>query len=355
MIVDVMPRVWLGLLALGVVAGCGATGPTPSTSTGPASKPASAPGACSPSVQIDSFSDKLNKTTFRGNFVGNLSGLSTRPDGSVLALSDRSVLFTLDGRTDLPTAAVPLADEHGNRLDSEAITGDQDGTLLITSEIEPSIRRYTTDGTLLARLPVPAPLSVAPAGRATTNQTFEGIALQPDGTLVASMEGALSGDDPTLRRFQTWTRTAGGGFTPAAQWAYRVHLPAAGVSELAPTGDGRLFVLERGYVPGRGNTAQLYLADPVGARDVSGTARLDAGTVPITSTLLADLANCPSLGASSPEPQINPLLDNIEGATVLGQNPDGALRLLLTSDDNQNARQVTRLYSLTIRLPHPPG
>lgn len=355
MIVGVKSRVWLGLLALGVVAGCGAPGPAPSTSSGPASKPAGAPGDCSPTVRIDSFSDKLNKTTFLGQFVGNLSGLSTRPDGGIVALSDRSVLFTLDGRTDLPIAVVPLADENGKQLDSEAVTGDRDGTLLITSEIEPSIRRYSTDGTSLDRLPVPAPLSVAPAGRATTNATFEGIAPGPDGLLVASMEGALSGDDPTLRWFQTWTRSAGGGFTPAAQWAYRVHLPTAGVSELAPTGDGRLLVLERGFVPGRGNTAQLYLADPAGARDVSGTARLGPGTLPISSTLLADLVNCPSLGASSPEPQMNPLLDNIEGATVLGRNPDGALRLLLVSDDNQNPRQVTRLYSLTVRLPHPPG
>lgn len=349
MIAPVKFRLSIGLLSLGIVAGCGTPSPPPPTGTPPGQ-----PGPCSPSVRLDGFTDELDQTDFQGNFVGNLSGLATQPDGNVLALSDRSVLFTLDGRTHRPVAAVPLADENGKQLDSEAIAREPDGTLLITSETEPSIRRYTTGGRPLERLPVPAPLLVAPAGRATTNATFEGLALQPDGTLVASLEGPLSGDDPALRRFQTWTRSAGG-FTPSAQWAYRVHLPPTGVSELTPTGDGRLLVLERGFVRGTGNTVQLYLADPAGARDVSGTERLDAATVPITSTLLADLANCPSMGATSPEPQVNPLLDNIEGATVIGRDPDGALRLLLTSDDNQSASQVTRLYSLTVHLPHPPG
>lgn len=343
-------RIALGLLLLGVVAGCGTSSPPPPAGAAPAQ-----PGPCSQSVQIDGFSDELDQTDFQGNFVGNFSGLATQPDGGILALSDRSVLFTLDGRTHRPVAAVPLADENGKPLDSEAIARDRDGTLLITSETEPSVRRYTADGKPLDRLPVPAPLAVAPAGRAVTNGTFEGIAPRPDGTLVASMEGPLSGDDPMLRRFQTWTRAADGRFTPAAQWAYRIHLPSAGVSELVPTGDGRLLVLERGFVRGTGNTVQLYLADPAGAPDVSGTDRLDAATPPIANVLLADLASCPSMGATSPEPQVNPLLDNIEGATVLGRDPDGALRLLLVSDDNQSASQITRLYSFTVRLPHSPG
>ena len=44
----------------------------------------------------------------------------------------------------------------------EAMVVDRDGTRLITSEFEPSIRRYSRDGsTILGSLPVPTALKVA--------------------------------------------------------------------------------------------------------------------------------------------------------------------------------------------------
>lgn len=319
---------------------------------------ADAPGtghACSPSVDITSFSDALDKTTFDNTFVGNFSALAVDPDGGIDALSDRSSLFTLDPRTFAPTRVVSLADENGQPLDSEGLVIDRDGTRLITSEVEPSVRRYDGDGKILGRLPVPDALRVAPAGRATTNLTFEGLALQPgDRTLIASMEGPLAGDDRDLVRFQTWTRkNPKADFALDVQYGYRVD-SGLGVSDIAPAGDGRLFVLERGFTSGVGNTVRLYLADPRHATDVSGVANLTATTDArlISKTLLADIANCPSLGATAKQPQPNPLLDNIEGVTVVGKDRN-RLRLLMVSDDNQGATQTTRLYSLTVDLPRP--
>ena len=58
--------------------------------------------------------------------------------------------------------------------------------------------------------------------------------------------------------------------------------------------------------------------------------------------------NCPSLGATAKQPQPNPLLDNIEGMVVTGRT-HGGLRVLLVSDDNQNAVQTTRFYYLRVR------
>lgn len=206
--------------------------------------------ACSPSVSLDRFSDALDKTTYQGTYVGNLSALAVDRDGSLLALDDRSSLFSLDARTLRPQRVVRLADEQGAELDSEGLAVDRDGTRLITSETEPSVRRYTPDGKLLDRLPVPDALRVAPAGRATANQTFEGLTLLPGGhTLLASMENALSGDSPDLVRFQTWTRTAGGHWRLGAQYAYRVDA-GLGVPEVQATPDGRLLVLERGFTEG---------------------------------------------------------------------------------------------------------
>ena len=318
------------------------------TAAGPANAQSS--HACSPSVSIDRFSDALDKTTYQGTFVGNFSALAVDRDGSLAALEDRSSLFALDRKTLAPQSVVPLADEKGAALDSEGLVIDGDGTRLITSETEPSIRRYSVDGKILDRLPVPSALLVAPAGRATSNQTFEGLTLLPGGhTLLASMENAISGDSTTIVRFQTWERTKGGHFRLGAQYAYPVD-SGLGVPEVQATPDGRLLVLERGFTSGVGNTVRLYLADPRHATDTSGIENLtgQSGVHLIKKTLLTDMVTCPSLGATAKQPQPNPLLDNIEGMTITGYSK-GRLKVLLVSDDNQNAAQITRFYSLRVR------
>ncbi|MFI7414788.1 esterase-like activity of phytase family protein [Streptomyces sp. NPDC049627] len=308
---------------------------------------------CSPSVSIDRFSDALDKTAYEGTFVGNFSALAVDRDGSLAAVSDRSALFGLDRETLAPRAVVPLADENGAALDSEGLVVDRDGTRLITSETEPSVRRYSRDGRILDRLPVPDALRVAPAGRAVSNGTFEGLTLLPGRrTLLASMEYALNGDSAGIVRFQTWqrTRTAGGPFALGRQYAYRADT-GLGVPEVQATPDGRLLVLERGFTSGVGNTVRLYLADPRRATDTSGIEKLTGqdGVRLIKKTLLADIAACPSLGATAKQPQPNPLLDNIEGMAITGRTGDH-LRVLLVSDDNQNAVQTTRFYSLRVRI-----
>ncbi|MFJ5967197.1 esterase-like activity of phytase family protein [Streptomyces sp. NPDC093060] len=322
------------------------------TAAGPAGAANSTDGnACSPTVSIDRFSDALDKTTYQGTFVGNFSALAVDRDGSLAALEDRSSLFGLDPKTLQPTSAVHLADEKGADLDSEGLVIDRDGTRLISSETEPSVRRYSRDGKILDRLPVPPSLLVAPAGRATANQTFEGLTMLPGGrTLLASMEYSISGDTTGIVRFQTWTRHHGG-FRLAAQYAYRTDA-GLGVPEVQATPDGRLLVLERGFTPGVGNTVRLYEADLRHATDTSTveilTGRPDVQL--IRKTLLADIATCPTLGATAKQPQPNPLLDNIEGMTVTGRDHTGRLKVLLVSDDNQNQAQTTRFYSLRVRV-----
>ncbi|WP_328427513.1 esterase-like activity of phytase family protein [Streptomyces sp. NBC_00443] len=323
------------------------------TAAGPANAHATSPGrhACSPSVSLDRFSDALDKTTYEGTFVGNFSALAVDRDGSLAALSDRSSLFGLNGTTLAPKKVVPLADESGAALDSEGLVIDRDGTRLISSETEPSIRRYSRDGRILDRLPVPDALKVAPAGRAVSNGTFEGLTLLPGGrTLLASMEYALTGDSADIVRFQTWNRIKGGHFEPGRQYAYRADT-GLGVPELQATPDGRLLVLERGFTAGVGNTVRLYLADPRRATDTSGVEKLTGqdGVRLIKKTLLADIVNCPSLGATAKQPQPNPLLDNIEGMAITGYSK-GRLKVLLVSDDNQNAVQTTRFYQLRVRI-----
>ncbi|CAM5740875.1 hypothetical protein SALBM311S_08807 [Streptomyces alboniger] len=164
------------------------------------------------------------------------------------------------------------------------------------------------------------------------------------------MEYALSGDSSGVVRFQTWQRHRKG-FELGAQYAYPVDA-GLGVPEVQATPDGRLLVLERGFTSGVGNTVRLYLADPRRATDTSGVENLtgQAGVRLIKKTLLADIAACPTLGATAKQPQPNPLLDNIEGMVVTGGQRKGRLNVLLVSDDNQNAAQTTRFYYLRVRI-----
>ncbi|MEV4341150.1 esterase-like activity of phytase family protein [Streptomyces sp. NPDC049590] len=338
----------LRTVCAGLAAGLAAV--TSLTAAGPAAAHAPGTHACSPYVSLDRFSDALDKTTYESVYTGNLSALAVDRDGSLAALADRSSLFRLDARTLRPRGVVGLTDEKGAGLDSEGLAVDRDGTRLVSSETEPSVRRYGPDGRLLDRLPVPAALQVAPAGRATANQTFEGLTLLPGGrTLLASMEYAIAGDPAGLVRFQTWQRHRDH-FAPAAQYAYRTD-PGLGVPEVQATPDGRLLVLERGFTAGVGNTVRLYLADPRHATNTADIEYLTGqdGVRTVRKTLLADIAACPSLGATARQPQPNPLLDNIEGMTITGRDPRGRLKVLLVSDDNQNPAQTTRFYWLRVR------
>ncbi|MEV7685774.1 esterase-like activity of phytase family protein [Streptomyces bungoensis] len=306
---------------------------------------------CSPYVSIQRFSDALDKTTYHGIFVGNFSALAVDTDGSLAALEDRSVLFDLNPVTLRPKSAVRLADENGAELDSEGLAIQKDGTRLVSSETEPSVRRYSRDGRILDRLPVPPALLVAPAGRATPNQTFEGLTLLPGGrALLAAMEGAIAGDSPGIVRFQTWQRRHDR-FRLAAQYGYRTD-PGLGVPEVQALPDGRLLVLERGFTAGYGNTVRLYLADPRHATDTSHVTYLTGqpGVRLVSKTLLADLVTCPSLGATAKQPQPNPLLDNIEGMTITGRDRTGRLKVVLVSDDNASPAQTTRFYYLWVRV-----
>ncbi|GAA2089954.1 esterase-like activity of phytase family protein [Streptomyces albiaxialis] len=337
--------------------------------------PAAPRNACSPSVALGGYSDALDKTAHDGLPVAGLSALAPDAHGRIAALSDRSALFSLAVRTHGGTpdartvSATPLADENGGPLDSEGLVVEHDGSRLVTSETEPSVRRYDRRGAYTGeRLPVPDALRVAPAGRAQQNQTFEGLTARYGGrSLVASMEGPLAGDGKdahgrTLVRLQSWQRHGGkghgqdvghGAYALARQWGYPVD-PKLGVAEIADAGHGRLLVLERGWEKGAGNTVRLYLADPRRASDVSRVEKLtETGGVRLArKTLLADLGDCPDLGAPNPSPQKNPLLDNVEAMAVTGHAPGGRLRLLLASDDNESAGQITRLYALSVRLPH---
>lgn len=352
-----------------------ALSPSP-RSTRPAATPApgaaTTPLACAPGVDFLGFSDALDKTQFAETTVGGLSGLvyDARRDVYYSVVDNEratparvyTLRLPLDGaRLGTPEvlAVTVLRDAAGQpftgrNFDGEAIALLPNGDLLVASETEPAIWRFTPDGQLRAELPAPARFLVAPRGEARANSTFESLGLSPDGqTLFTAVEGPLTsdgftGDGRGRLRLLRYAARAGIDFAPVAQHFYLTE-PGQGVSEVAVLSSHELIVLERGFVPLRGNTVRLFRVALDGASDVSPESSLAApGLVPLRKELLVDLGQCPASGARHPAPQANPLLDNIESVALGPVLPDGRRALLLQSDDNFSSAQVTRVIALAL-------
>ena len=241
----------------------------------------------------------------------------------------------------------------GRTLDGEGLALLPGGDLLLASETEPSIRRFAPDGRQRAQLHVPPRFLVKPIGEATENQAFESLALTPDGrVLYTATEGPLAPDGfatPLRARLRLLRYADGPAWGATAQFYYLAEA-AQGLSDIVALGPDELLTLERGFIPGLGNTVRLFRVSLAGAADVTDREGLaDPDLTPLPKTPLADLALCPPGEARHPGRQPNPLLDNIESVTLGPRLPDGRQTLLLLSDDNFAPDQVTRLYLLAFQ------
>ncbi len=332
------------------------------------------PGRCSPSVGVVGYSDALDKRTYRGEPVAGLSALAhDARAGRYLALADRTpttaLIWPIGGLDELPVARprvvgppIRLSGRDGRpipgRADNEGLAVLADGRFAVSSERGPAISVFDSDGRWRDDLSIPPRFRVAPLGQAVPNGTLEGLTATPAGDrLIAAMEKPLAGDDPGTIRMLDYRWDAGPGvdgrFVLARELLYR---PAPGmrVAEIAAYGPDRLVVLEGAYSPVRGNSVVLTTAD-IGPRDGGrpdrvGIARGGTQVRHLARRPLADLRQCPTLGARTRQPQRNPLLDNYEGMAVSGARAGGHL-IHLVVDDNHSPRQTTRLLTLWARLP----
>ncbi|MEV6587732.1 caspase, EACC1-associated type [Streptomyces acidicola] len=338
-------------------------------------------GTCSEHAALLDHSDGLDKKEVENEKVSELSGLAFAPDDhdTVYAISDGKWgrIFPVDIGT--PEALSPRARtamtlrtaddlELNQELDGEALAIEKDGkTALVASETGPAIRRFELDSGRQRGpdLPIPKSFRVWPDGGAQEGRTIESLALTPSGKyLYVALESPLAqdGDDrgKGRLRIQRYTGTPGGAYAPDRQYAYYTD---AGMSlaELVAVDDDRLLALERQYVAGLGSSIRVkdVSLDPA-AKDVTERESLDnmvAADVSARAKPLFNLAECP---AGSPGEvavkgtQPNPLLDNVEGMALGGTLSDGRYRgwrsLLMVADDNDSDQQITRLYSLAVRL-----
>lgn len=236
-----------------------------------------------------------------------------------LRVNSRPTSVSVDGMTILKRPdGTPY---NGGDFDGEGLVAERGGrTILATSEREPSIRRFRlSDGKQLAELPVPARFRVAPAGEATTNLTFESLAVSGDGlSLYAGMEGPLASDGTdasgrTRNRIIRYFGLPGHAYRPVAEYAYKPD-PGLALDDMGWVSPTELISMERTFTPGVGNTIRVFTVSLRQATDVTKVASLAdvPSSVFLQKKLLFDLVNCPPSGAVAKQPQPNPLLDNVE-------------------------------------------
>jgi predicted extracellular nuclease len=339
---------------------------------GHVSSPPPPSNTCTPDGAALGYSDALDKLVYKGTQLGGLSSLAydRRSNSWVAAVdnqaSDPSRIWFISDLASPTVSRDPLVLKAPDGTPYTGLTADNEGLVvlpsgdfMVSSETEPSIRVFGRDGVQLQSLPVPARFGVTgatPLGQATSNATLEGLTVSPSGrTVVAAMEGALSGDvsatETTAHRFLVYTQGRHGAWVLSKQVEYGTE-PGMRVPEVTALSDDDLLVEEASFAPATGNGVQLFQATGLKrATDVSSKA--DLATTPasraLKKTLLADLQKCPTLGATALEPQLNPLLDNFEGMAVTGGH-GRTVDVTLISDDNFSPAQRTRLLDLSLRV-----
>ena len=277
------------------------------------------------------------------------------PDSGVKNTSDTSARFyTLSlplqqGRLTDPliSDATVLHDSRGEpftgaNFDGEGIALTSEGDLMIVSETEPSIRRFSPDGRLLRELSVPQKFLVAPKGYAQLNGSLESAELSPDGrSLFTANEEPLatdghSPDEHQLVRLLRYEDRGSSEFEPSEEFFYRTQQRRS-ISDIAALSEGELLVLERG---GR----QIFRVSLDGADDVSDEENLSASSAaPLEKELLIDVDDeCPLPSGDQDH------FGLLEGLVLGPELPSGQRALLVQSDDDFRKDYKTRFIALGI-------
>lgn len=306
--------------------------------------------------------------------LGGLSGIEHVEGSHYIAISDdpaqqgpaRAYHLDLTVEAGKVTAAtvtdvVELTGPTGEPLpersvDPEAIRVLPNGNLIWTSEgyarddqfQAPSVYVSSPDGKLLRDVNVPE--HHVPDAELTTgirhNNANEGLALTDGGTTALVLnEGPLQQDGAanTEESGATVRLTSYDVESGKATAEYPVEVgplyPGAndrGMAEILGVGDGSFLVLERGFIAGEGNRAEIYRITLEGATDVLNTPELSGDETPVSKELVY------SFDDNDEHP------DNVEGLAWGPALADGRRTLLIISDDNFNDTQRSLVHSMAV-------
>jgi hypothetical protein len=228
------------------------------------------------------------------------------------------------------------------------------GGFIVCSEEGPRVVEVDRQGKLRRDIALPARFRDA-----RTNKSLESLTVSPSGRyLFTTSESALErdGDGATPQagtriRILRLDRESG---AVVSEHVYETDpLPYErgdwGVSDLAALSDDELFVLERGWAKGHGNTARIYHTALDAKASCLGTEELGPTLPVLRKTLRVDLGKIDAHGIpEAKQPQASPLLDNYEGIAIGPRLADGRPSLIVVSDDNGRDYQVARVLVLAV-------
>ncbi|MGC7093266.1 esterase-like activity of phytase family protein [Amycolatopsis lurida] len=296
---------------------------------------------------------------FGGTTVGGLSGIDRDPRTGeyVLVSDDRTNARFYTAKLD-PTGSLQFTGVHNflrpdgtiyppQGVDPEELRVDpwlgtyywsQEGDRTPTVLLDPSVREARRDGSHLRELPLPEDVKMRPESGPRQNYGPEGMTFAAHGALVVTaFEGPLLQDGPeaTTERGAVSRILVQGRYGPVfAQYRYQqepifaeANPPGAfannGVTSILHREGNRFLVMERSFVTGVGNKVRIFEIDLA---------------KPGKKKLVTDLS---TLGLST--------VDNVEGMTWGPRLPSGERSLVLVSDNNFAATQVTQVIALALR------
>jgi hypothetical protein len=258
---------------------------------------------------------------------GGLSGLTIGSDGRLYFVSDLgywlSAHMTLDSEAKLidltdwviqPILSTTGAPVRNPLNDAEALTRTLDGSFMVSFEKVHRIWRYPPPPLTFHSLPVPISLPAAVA-KSPSNGGLEGLAMLPDGRLLALTEEFQNPDGS----FKGWLFEGERFFEVS-------YLPTAGfqVTDCAALSNGDVIVLERRYVPLGILSARLKL---VRGKNVQPGAKL--------------------LGEELLKLEYPLDVDNFEGVAVQEDPSEGTI-IYIVSDNNYHPLQRTLLLQFQL-------